>query len=301
MAKMLTDFKIVFIGCVRSSQVLLEYLLKFSDAKIVGIVTRKSSTLNADFVCLEGIARKANVPCLSLDAIDEEKISNWILSKNTDVIYCMGWSSLLGNATLKSSRLGVVGYHCTALPLNRGRHPLIWSLVLGLESTASTFFFMDEGADSGDIISQEFISIDEFDDASSLYDKLINSGQEQLVEITNALANGSYKRITQDHQKASYWRKRTESDGQIDWRMSATSIHNLVRALTKPYVGAHCRYVGKSVKIWKTEVRHGFPKNIEPGKIVALENNAPTIKCGEAALRLLSHEFNPIPPLGHYL
>ena len=52
--------------------------------------------------------------------------------------------------------LEVIGFHLAAMPANRGRHPIIWALVLGLQETASTFFFMDEGADSGDIISQEF-------------------------------------------------------------------------------------------------------------------------------------------------
>jgi len=58
--------------------------------------------------------------------------------------------------SLDLPHLGVIDFHPAALPANRGRHPIIWALVLGLQETASTFFFMDEGADSGDIISQEF-------------------------------------------------------------------------------------------------------------------------------------------------
>ena len=69
--------------------------------------------------------------------------------------------------------MGVIGYHPAALPKNRGRHPLIWALVLGLKKTASSFFIMDERADSGDVISQEEIIINDDDDASSLYAKMI--------------------------------------------------------------------------------------------------------------------------------
>ena len=50
--------------------------------------------------------------------------------------------------------MGVVGYHPAKLPQNRGRHPIIWSLALGLKHSASTFFFIQNGVDNGDIISQ---------------------------------------------------------------------------------------------------------------------------------------------------
>ena len=52
-----------------------------------------------------------------------------------------------------------MGYHPAELPYNRGRHPIIWALALGLKSTASTFFYMKEGADDGDIISQEIVKL----------------------------------------------------------------------------------------------------------------------------------------------
>jgi methionyl-tRNA formyltransferase len=69
--------------------------------------------------------------------------------------------------------MGVAGYHPTKLPMNRGRHPLIWALALRLKNSVSTFFFMNEGADSGDILSQVDFKILYQDDAQSLYDKTI--------------------------------------------------------------------------------------------------------------------------------
>ena len=66
----------------------------------------------------------------------------------------------MGNRILDLAPLGIIGFHPAALPRNRGRHPIVWALVLGLEETASTFFFMDKGADTGDILSQEKIKTD---------------------------------------------------------------------------------------------------------------------------------------------
>ena len=71
----------------------------------------------------------------------------------------MGWSRIIGKELLAVPPKGIVGYHPAALPANRGRHPIIWALALGLKETASTFFFMDNGADSGPIISQKSLII----------------------------------------------------------------------------------------------------------------------------------------------
>ena len=91
------------------------------------------------------------------------------------------------------------------------------------------------------------------------------------------------------------------ADGKIDWRMSARSIHNLVRALAKPYVGAHFVVDGNNIKLWKTAVLVDVPANIEPGKVLALHDGAPVVKCGQDALCLLCTEPNFAPIEGCYL
>ena len=57
-----------------------------------------------------------------------------------DLIICVGWSQILKSEILNIPKLGVIGFHPSKLPENRGKHPIIWSLVLGKKETASTFF-----------------------------------------------------------------------------------------------------------------------------------------------------------------
>lgn len=295
--------RIVFIGCVRFSHATLLHLLDSVTAPIslAGIVTRRQSAFNADFHSLEELAKARNIPCFLAEGNDQRAIAEWMRSLRPDIVYCFGWSYLLGQEILTIPPLGVIGYHPAALPRNRGRHPIIWALALGLTETASTFFFMDEGADSGDILSQKPVSINSEDDAETLYDKLTHTALQQVAEFTGQLVSGSYPRIPQDHSKANYWRKRGKQDGQIDWRMSARSIHNLVRALSRPYPGAHCIHNGNEVKIWKTGLTEENDLNSEPGKILQTSGSTIRIKCGEGVLLLLSHEFMEIPEKGSYL
>ncbi len=298
--------KILFIGTVVFSHQFLNKLVEL-DAEIVGVITKKASPFNSDFADLIPICRKHNIPYLleSHNRFTRQGNLDWIKISNPDIIFCFGWSWLLEEAVLDIAP--VVGFHPAELPMNRGRHPLIWALALDLHKTASTFFFMDKGADSGDILSQAEVPIFRMDDASSLYWRVTDTALKQIEDFLPKLENGTYSRSQQDHSLANYWRKRTASDGKIDFRMSSRSIYNLVRALSTPYVGAHVVYKGNEIKIWKvTETlykheRAFLERNIEPGKILEVQLDSVLVKCGKNAIWLIGHEFTKLPSIGEYL
>ncbi len=292
--------RIIFIGTVKSSAVFLQKLINLN-ADIRGVVTKKEASYNADFVDLTPICRENNIPFIFTNNVNDNDTISWIQAKKPDIIFCFGFSALLKKPLLELAPMGVVGFHPAALPKNRGRHPIIWALALGLTETASTFFFMDEGADSGDILSQKPIAIDYSDDASTLYKKILKAGQQQIEEFLPLLENGTFPRIEQDDSKANYWRKRSKEDGRIDFRMCKSTIYNLVRALTKPYVGAHIIYQGKEIKIWKAQEIEFDGSNIEPGKILKIKGNTVTVKCADGAVALLEHEFETLPCEGEYI
>jgi methionyl-tRNA formyltransferase len=294
--------RVVFIGCVSYSAATLRHILSERLCDVVGVVTRRESAFNADFVSLEAIARDNHVPCFIAEGNNQDEMAAFIEAVAPDVIYCFGWSYLLKARILGIAPLGVVGYHPAALPLNRGRHPIVWALALGLPQTASTFFLMDEGADSGDILSQRLVAIAPTDDAGTLYGRLTEVSLLQISELTRQLSEGRFVRSAQDHSRANVWRKRGKLDGQIDWRMSAESITNLVRALTRPYIGAHCLWQGREVKIWRSlPLAPGDVAHLEPGKVLDHDKGAPIIKCGQGVIELVEHEFDSLPPVGSYL
>lgn len=281
--------RIVFIGAVEFSHHALECLLNIK-ANIVGVCTLQKLKFDSDHVDLKNLSDEHEIPCFYAEDINATKTLSWIQEKAPDIIFCFGWSSLIKAELLNSAPLGVIGFHPTALPANRGRHPLIWALVLGLKNTASTFFFMDVEADSGDIISQREIMITDDDNACSLYEKVTQKALLQIKEFLPQLEAGKFSRHKQDPRLTNTWRKRKIEDGKIDWRMSANSIHNLVRGLSKPYVGAHFVINSQEIKVWATEVITDVPKNIEPGKVFTQIDSVPVVKCGEDAIRLLAIE-----------
>jgi methionyl-tRNA formyltransferase len=292
--------RIVFIGNVEFSLEVLKFLVKL-EAEIVGVCTSKESEFNSDHVDLSSFAQTHGISSFYAKDINSKDSLNWIESKKPDIIFCFGWSWLIKKNILELAPLGVVGFHPAALPENRGRHPIIWALVLGLKKTASTFFFMDEGVDTGDILSQKEVLIPDRYDARDLYLKIIEVALEQIECFLPILTLGNYERKKQNLLYSNIWRKRVEEDGLIDWRMSANSIHNLVRGLAKPYPGSHFLLNGKQIKVFKTSIYEGAPKNIEPGKVLDKLSGGTIVKCGEGAIILHITEPPTSLIIGSYL
>ena len=292
--------RIVFIGTVKLSADLLEELLRFRN-NVVGICTKSQSTFNSDYQDLAAIASEHKIPCMYTTDINSSGSINWIKNLEPDLIFCIGWSQIIHRELLSVSRIGVIGFHPAELPRNRGRHPIVWSLVLGLKRTASTFFFLDDGVDSGDIVSQREIEIEESDNSQKLYEKISSVAAVQIKEIVLQLETSTLQRIKQNSELSNTWRKRSEYDGLIDWRMSAKSIHNLVRGLSAPYVGAHFINKDQVVKVWESVESLEGDTNMEPGKVIRRTDRGPIIKCGEGSIILLKTEPEFWKPEGDYL
>jgi methionyl-tRNA formyltransferase len=291
--------RIVFIGCVRFSFDCLKKLIEIK-AYVVGIVTKEESDFNADFCNLTAIGNQNNIQVKQVRDINHPNNISWIKSHNPDILFCFGWSSLLKYDLLNVARMGVVGYHPADLPNNKGRHPLIWAKVLGLDESASTFFFMDESADGGDILNQRKITIAFEESAVELYEKMTRTALLQIEEFLPQLVMEIFPRMPQDRTIGNHWRKRGKGDGFIDFRMTTKDICNLVRALSKPYAGAHCNYEGLEHKVWKVEPANFVGKNIEPGKILKLIGNVIEVKTADASILIQEHEIVELPVVDSY-
>lgn len=294
--------KVLFIGCVQSSERFLRILLK-QDADIVGVITKKESRTNADFVDLSTICAENGIMSLYVDNINERGAYEFIQSLHPDIGFCLGWSQLLKKEVLDLFPKGVIGFHPAALPQNRGRHPIIWALALGLTETASSFFMLDEGADTGKVVSQVRIPILYEDNARTLYDRVMNVATRQLVDLWETLCKNTMSYVEWGGGEQNTWRKRNRNDGKIDWRMSSGNIYNLVRALSEPYVGAHFEYNGREYKVWEVKESEDFAyRNIEPGKIIDVDDECRfSVKTGEGIMEVIRYDERFKPEVGLYL
>ena len=264
-------------------------------------MTRSSSKFNADFNDLTDLIKQGEGQILYIDKGWSENDLNIVEKLCPDFIFCVGWSFLLPKQLVELPNKATIGYHPASLPLNRGRHPIIWALVLGLTQTASSFFVIDEGVDNGPIVHQIKIPITQEDNALSLYQKLLDVIPFQIHEIVKKFQGGGLQLEIQDEASVNYWRKRVPDDGIIDWRMSATGIHNLIRALSRPYSGAEFKFKQKLIKVWSSKVIENTEKNIEPGKILSRCQKGVVVKCGQDSILILDVEHDLELNPGEYL
>lgn len=292
----------LFIGAVEYSAYCLEALLG-AGVNITGIFCpyRDAAEINNDYCDLGCIAKKFGKDVSYFNKIEDEAES--IKALAPDVILVLGLSQIIPASILKVPKLGCIGSHPAMLPRNRGRHPIIWAIANGLRQCGITLFWLNEGIDTGDIWAQKAFDIEDADDASTVYEKVKKISRELLEKGLPELEKGIVTRVIQDPALSNYLRKRTSKDGEIDWRMSSERIRNLVRALSRPYVGAHCRYGNSDVKIWKVEIVRNVKELIffEPGKILSVNGGIIKVKTGDGAVQLVEHEFYDMPEPGGYL
>lgn len=292
---------IVYTGAVAFSRHCLEEIIA-SGAVVCGIMQPIKSKTASDYADCKDLAEQHGIPYHVFVGINDPETVSWVRCLKPDIMFVFGLSQLIRAELLKLPTMGVVGCHPAKLPANRGRHPIIWSLFLGLDQSALTFFFMDEGADSGPILCQRMFPIAATDTAADVKLKLRHLATEMIREFLPMLMKGELVTMPQNASKASSWRKRSRKDGVIDWRMSGDAILNLVRALTKPYPGAETAVHGTKIIIWKASCWKGAVKACdEPGKIIAIDDGKPVVKCYDSAIVI--EQSDPVLPCkkGEYI
>jgi methionyl-tRNA formyltransferase len=280
--------RIVVLGTVRFSARCFEALMD-SGANVAGVITGDDRSLarHSDRCSLAPYAAGAGVPCLAVHDVNTPEVLDWLRERAPDVLLVVGWSQLLSTAVTSIPSLASIGSHPTLLPEGRGRHPIVWTLVHGLRRSGLTFFVLAAEADAGDILIQDSFEIGNDDDASTVYDAVERLGMRMMPPLLDAIERGLPDRRPQDSRAATVYRKRTERDGEIDWRAPAAEIRNLIRALTSPYPGAHTflrRGGSRRVTIWRASISDG-PGDIAPGGIV-LRDNLPIVRAGDGWLQL---------------
>lgn len=291
--------KIILIGNIKNTFSLLKVIFNYANNFDLFIITNNNNK-KSDYYNLQPFCNKNQIPIYLTKNVNNLKTLNKIKKFNPDYIFCFGWSQILKKKLLNMARDFALGYHPAKLPQNRGKHPLIWAIVLGLKETASTFFKLEEQVDNGDIVSQKKIKISSKDNALSLYKKMEKISCQQINDILKEIISSKIKFKKVKKNNSNVWRKRNFKDGIIDWRMSASNILNLVKGLYYPYPFAGTYYKGKYISVRKVEIIKKKIQNAEFGKILYLNKNKPHVRCGDYIIKVLSHDPKTKFKLGDY-
>jgi methionyl-tRNA formyltransferase len=205
-------------------------------------------------IYLDQIAQENDMELLKINHINDPEVIEIIKKKEIDWLFIIGWSQIASEQTINAPKLGIIGAHPTLLPEGRGRAAIPWAIIKCLKQTGVTFFNMDQGVDTGEILAQQIIPIEVRETATTLYKKVNEAHVSLFLDTLPKLVSGNYSLQKQDESKATYWEGRTSADGEIKTSMTPEEVDRLVRATTHPYPGAfYYDKDGGKVIVWDTD------------------------------------------------
>lgn len=256
--------KIVFMGSAEFAIPSLEKLIN-SHHEIIFIVSapdkERGRGRKITFTPLKEFAVKNGLEVLTPDNLNDENFIQKLKTANADLFVVVAFR-ILPKDVLQIPLKGAINLHASLLPKYRGAAPIHWALINGETETGVTTFFLDEKIDTGNIILQEKIKIDNEDNLGLLYEKLKYLGADILLKTIDKIENGFYELTKQDNSLATPAPKITKEICKIDLNKTSTEIHNLIRGLS-PHPAAVLEHNGKSYKIIKTKLRNFKSQNSE--------------------------------------
>ncbi len=217
----------------------------------------------------------------NINSFESVKILNEI---KPDFIVVAAYGQILKREVLSIPKYGCINIHASLLPKYRGAAPINWAIINGEKETGITIMEMEEGLDSGPILLQESIDIEEDDDAQVVHDKLTLLGGKLIAIGLKEIKEGNIKKKPQEESKATYASKITKEMGRIDWNDKGINIKNQIQGL-KPWPSAYTDYEGKSMKIHKVTVIDKFISG-ENGKVVKVSDNGIYVNCNDSCVVL---------------
>jgi UDP-4-amino-4-deoxy-L-arabinose formyltransferase / UDP-glucuronic acid dehydrogenase (UDP-4-keto-hexauronic acid decarboxylating) len=236
------------IGCVGIRALLAQ------NFEILAVFTHKDDPHeNIWFESVAELAAAEDIPVYAPEDINHPLWVERIRKMEPDIILSFYYRDRVGKEILSLPPAGCFNLHGSYLPRYRGRCPINWVLINGEKETGVTLHYMTARFDDGDIVGQQQVSIDDNDTALSLHQKLSVATGELLNQHLPKILENKVERIPQDKSAASYYGGRRPEDGEINWRQSAVTIHNLVRAVTRPYPGAFSYLGNRKCFFWQVK------------------------------------------------
>jgi len=203
-----------------------------------------------------------------------------LLATDYDVMVVAAYGLILPRATLDIKPC--INIHGSLLPRWRGAAPIHRAIESGDPETGVTIMEMEEGLDTGPMLSMERIAIEDGDTTGSLHDKLAALGGRMIVDALRRMAAGPLEAVPQPEEGVTYAAKISKEEAKLDFSLPAVQLARKVRAFN-PFPGAHGQAGGVTVKIWNAQPADGQGA---PGQVLAADAQGIVVACGEGALRL---------------
>ena len=294
------DLRIVYMG---TPDFAVEPLKKLVEGgyNVVGCITMPDKPAGRghkiQFSPVKEYAIEKGIPLLQPEKLKDETFQADLKAWNADLQIVVAFR-MLPESVWNMPRLGTFNLHASLLPQYRGAAPINWAVINGEKETGVTTFFLTHDIDTGNIILQEKVKIDESDNVGTVHDRLMTIGAELVTKTVDKILDGS---VTTTQQSVLYKDlselkpapKIFKETCKIDFNEKAQRIHNLVRGLS-PYPAAWCELLDRqgnatAIKVFETEILDSKTGG-EPGTFT-YDKKSIDVTTGEGTIRIKTLQY----------
>ncbi|WP_353683943.1 methionyl-tRNA formyltransferase [Thermodesulfovibrio sp. 3907-1M] len=275
---------IIFFGTPEFAVPTLKALIERKE-KILLVITQPDKPKGRGKIIqsceIKKVAIEFGLNVVQPEKLRDESFVKMLKELSPEFAVVVAYGKILPKEILQIPQYGCINLHASLLPKYRGAAPIQWALIKGEKITGVTTMLIDEGLDTGPVLLQKEVPIEDEDNAQSLAHKLSIVGAELIIKTIEKMRNREIEPKPQEGEP-SYAPQLKKEDGKINWNLSAREILNLIRG-TYPWPCAYGFLKNERVKIIKAEVLEGVAS---PGIIVKAKNEL-IVGTGSGLLRIL--------------
>ena len=276
--------RILFMGTPDIAAAALAAVLE-AGHEVCGVFTREDKPVGRKQVLtappVKQLALEHGLAGFQPKTLREPEVQQQIRELQPELIVVVAYGRILPPEVLSIPPMGCINLHVSLLPKYRGAAPVQWAVINGDTETGVSIMYLDEGLDTGDILSVAPVTIGPDETSGELFERITQQGAKTLVETIAEIGAGKAVRTPQDHTKATLAPPLNKEMARFAFTQPAQTLHNLVRGMN-PWPVAYFELDGKKIKVRKT---HPTTGNAAPGTVIS--TNPLTIACEEGALELL--------------
>ena len=276
--------RIVFMGTPDIAADSLQALLA-AGHEIAGVYTREDKPVGRKQVLtpppVKVLAQEAGLSVFQPRTLREEGAAAALAALQPDIVVVVAYGRLLPPDVLAVPKYGCVNLHVSLLPKYRGAAPVQWAVINGDAETGVTVMQLDDGLDTGPILSQELIEIGPDETAGELFEKVSTRGAALLCRTLREIEAGTIVPKPQQGE-AGYAPPLQKELARFDFARPAVQLYNLARGCS-PWPLAWFMHEGKRVKLAETGLQSNWLP-AAPGTVLSV--NPLVVACAEGAVAL---------------
>lgn len=281
--------KLLYAGTPEFAVTPLQYLLD-AGFKPICVVTQPDKPQGRKGILtsppVKVLAEANGIPVVQYPRI-RDHVSE-IKAFGADVLVTCAYGQILTQELLDCFPAGVYNIHASLLPKYRGASPIQWSVLNGEEETGVTIMQTDAGLDTGDILLQKRIAVNE-NTAEELAARLSVLGGEAILEALSHL--NELPRTPQNGAEATVVKKISKQDAKIDFSKPAFQVANLIRGMN-PAPVAYAFLGEQTVNFYRAKAVDCADEAL-PGTVLTDTPKAGLlVKCGVGAVQISELQFS---------